>query len=303
MEMKTVVISGAGGFLGKKLVAELSKTNLRVVALYRSVIPNTLRSLPNVEWVMVDLADFSDHLVIADKIDIVIHLAGSTLGAKKSESEFFRDNEIATFNLLNQLSKQCKNFIYASSQVVYGNVCSLDVKEDDCLDSTESPYACSKVNCENWLRWFQKKTGGTYLSLRFCGFIDGGGLIDYIVGMAIQGKEIELFSNGGIVRDYLSSDDATTAFCNAINCIASLGNKFIPINIGSGQTMSAMDIAELICMTVNSDSKITHLDKSGPQGDLVLNNRKARELLDFEPRSLVEEIKKYSQIKRVSRDG
>jgi nucleoside-diphosphate-sugar epimerase len=301
--MKTVVISGAGGFLGKKLVAELSRTNIRIVALYRSVVPHSMRSLPNVEWVMVDLADSNDHLVIADKIDVVIHLAGSTLGALKNESEFFRDNEIATFNLLNQLSEQCSNFIYASSQVVYGNVRSLDVKEDDLLDVTESPYACSKVNCENWLRWFQKKTGGTYLSLRFCGFIDGGGLIDYILAMAIQGKEIELFSNGEIVRDYLSSDDATMAFCNAINCIASLGNEFIPINIGSGQTMSAMDIAELVCMAVNSDSTITRLDKNGPQGDFILNNRKARELLDFEPRSLVEEITKYSQIKRVSRDN
>ena len=221
----------------------------------------------------------------------------------KRIGQFFRDNEIATFNLLNQLSEQCSNFIYASSQVVYGNVRSLDVKEDALLDVTESPYACSKVNCENWLRWFQKKTGGTYLSLRFCGFIDGGGLIDYILAMAIQGKEIELFSNGEIVRDYLSSDDATMAFCNAINCIASLGNEFIPINIGSGQTMSAMDIAELVCMAVNSDSTITRLDKNGPQGDFILNNRKARELLDFEPHSLVEEITKYSQIKRVSRDN
>lgn len=301
--MKTVVISGAGGFLGKKLVAELSRTNIRIIALYRSVIPNTLRSLPNVEWVMVDLSDFRDQLVIADKIDVVIHLAGSTLGAQKNEFEFFRDNEIVTFNLLNQLSEKCSNFIYASSQVVYGNVCSLDVKEDAVLDVTESPYACSKVNCENWFRWFQKKTGGTYLSLRFCGFIGGGGLIDYIVAMAIQGKEIELFSNGEIVRDYLSSDDATMAFCSAVNCIASLGNEFIPINIGSGQTMSALEIAELVCMTLNSDSTVSRLDKNGPQGDFVLNNHKAREILDFEPRCLVEEIIKYSQTKRVSRES
>jgi nucleoside-diphosphate-sugar epimerase len=300
MEMKTVVISGAGGFLVKKLVAELSRINVKVVALYRSAIPESLRFLPNVDWVMTDLADYNDKLVIAGKIDVVVHLAGSTLGALKNETEFFRDNEIATFNLLNQLSEQCSNFIYASSQVVYGDVCDFDVKEDAALDVTESPYACSKVNCENWLRWFQKKTGGTYLSLRFCGFIDGGGLIDYIVAMATQGKDIGLFSNGEIVRDYLSSDDATVALSKAINCIAGLGNDFIPINIGSGQTISALDIAEIVCMTVNSDSTITRLDKNGPQGDLILNNSKARDLLDFEPRSLVEEIIKYSQSKRVS---
>jgi nucleoside-diphosphate-sugar epimerase len=155
--MKTVVISGATGFLGKKLLAVLSNTNVRIVALYRSEVPNLLRSVPNIEWIMVDLADPAVELVIPYKIDVVVHLAGATLGRNKNESTFFRSNELATFNILNQLSEKCSNFIYASSQVVYGDVSSLDVKEDCPLDVTESAYACSKVNCENWLRWFQKK--------------------------------------------------------------------------------------------------------------------------------------------------
>ena len=297
--MKTVVISGATGFLGKKLVAELSKKELRVVALYRTAVPTSLLSVPNIEWLKIDLADPVLHLEIPYKVDVVVHLAGATLGAGKDESVFFRSNEIATFNLLNQLSGQCKKFIYASSQVVYGDACSLEVDENFPLDVTESPYACSKVNCENWFRWFQKKTGGTYICLRFCGFIDGGGIIDYILDMACQRKDIELFSSGEIVRDYLSSDDAIKAFIKAINSIDSLASEFIPINIGSGQPISSIEIAKLVCLATNSDSVIIKLDRQGPQGDFILNNDKARKLIKFEPQNLLKEISKYSDIKGI----
>ncbi len=300
--MKTVVISGATGFLGKKLLAELSNTNVRIVALYRSEIPNLLRSVGNIEWIMTDLADPAVDLLIPYDIDVVVHLAGATLSPDKNETTFFRSNEIATFNLLNQLSGKCSNFIYASSQVVYGDLCSLDVKENSPLDVTESAYACSKVNCENWLRWFQKKAGGTYLSLRFCGFIDGGGLIDYIMNMAYQSKDIELFSNGQIVRDYLSSNDATKVFCNALDVINTLSNDFIPINIGSGQIISATEIAELICREINSNSAIIKLGQKGPQGDFVFNISKAREILNFNPANLIEEITKYTQSLEIKRD-
>ena len=300
--MKTVVISGATGFLGKKLLAVLSNTNVRIVALYRSEVPNLLRSVPNIEWIMVDLADPAADLVIPYKIDVVVHLAGATLGRNKNESTFFRSNELATFNILNQLSEKCSNFIYASSQVVYGDVSSLDVKEDCPLDVTESAYACSKVNCENWLRWFQKKTGGTYLSLRFCGFIDGGGVIDYILDMAGQSKDIELFSNGQIVRDYLSSDDATKVFCSAIDLIDSLANEFIPINIGSGQLISSIEVAKLICALTNSDSAIVKLERKGPQGDFILNNSKACNVLNFVPSNLIAEITRYTHSKGKKRD-
>ena len=46
------------------------------------------------------------------------------------------------------------------------------------------------------------------ISLRFSGFIDGGGLIDYLIKKALLNEEICLFGNGKIVRDYLPSSKA-----------------------------------------------------------------------------------------------
>lgn len=290
----TILVTGASGFLGKKLITELSHNSEMVIAIYRSEPDSNLLNLPNIQWIKSDLSIDNNIIKSLKKIDTVVHLAGATLGAGTKADIFFESNEITTFNLLNQLSGQCSNFIYASSQVVYGDICNLKVKENFPTDISESAYACSKVNCENWLKWFQKKSKGNYISLRFCGFIDGGGLIDYIIKNAIEHNKIELFSKGLIVRDYIASKDGINAIINAIKNINDFKNKYLPINIGSGQLLSAFSIADLIVKTLDSRSKIVLLDQDGPQGDFGLDISKAQEILNFIPSKLEDEISKYA---------
>ena len=91
--MKTIVISGATGFLGKKLLSELINTNVRIVALYRSEVPKSFRSVGYIDWIMADLTDPTTDLVIPYNIDVVVHLAGATLGGDKDDSTFFNSIE------------------------------------------------------------------------------------------------------------------------------------------------------------------------------------------------------------------
>lgn len=294
----TILVTGASGFVGKKLVAELSNNREKIIAIYRSEPDTNLLNLPNIQWIKSDLTSSDNILNSLEKIDTVVHLAGATLGAGSGEDIFFESNEIITFNLLNQLARNCSNFIYASSQVVYGDVCNLKVKEDFLTDISESAYACSKVNCENWFKWFQKKFKGNYISLRFCGFIDGGGLIDYIIKNAIEHNKIELFSKGMIVRDYIPSLDGIKAITNAIKIINNFENKYLPINIGSGQSLSALSVTDLIIKTLDSRSKIVLLDQDGPQGNFGLDIRTAQEILNFVPSKLEDEISKYALKKK-----
>lgn len=290
----TILVTGASGFLGKKLVTKLSNNNEKVIAIYRSKPDSILLNLPNIHWIKSDLSSTSNVLNSLKRIHTVVHLAGATLGAGTREDIFFESNEISTFNLLNQLSGQCSNFIYASSQVVYGDICNLKTKENSLTDISESSYACSKVNSENWLKWFQKKSKGNYISLRFCGFIDGGGLVDYVIKNAIENNKIELFSKGLIIRDYIPSKDGINAIINAIKNINNFENKYLPVNIGSGQFLSALSITKLIIKTLDSRSKIVLLDQDGPQGDLVLDISRAKEILNFIPSKLEDEISKYA---------
>lgn len=288
-----VLVSGASGFLGSKLVERLATEGREVVALARRPAPERLRGKPNVRWIMRDIAQDGVAAEMLPPIKAVVHLAGATLGAGTDEGTFLRANEQTTVRLCQSLADRTEQFIFSSSQVVYGDARHICVTEEFPLNPSASAYACSKINSENWLRWFQKRHGGRYLALRFCGFIDGGGLVDYVVDRAIVGKPIELYSRGTVHRDYLPSAEGVDAL------IAALANDgepgFVPINIGSGQAVSAHDLARAVRDELKSSSRIDLMEASAPQGDFVFSVQRARQLLGFQAGNLVDAIQDYAR--------
>lgn len=288
-----IVISGASGFLGRRLVAHLANQGAKVIAISRLPVPSNIISNRNIRWVIWEPEQLDFNLFGFNEIEAVIHLAGATLGAGKDESLFFQSNEHTTVRLCQALAERTKLFIFASSQVVYGDARHLGVTEDFPLRPDASAYACSKLNSENWLRWFQKRHGGQYLALRFCGFIEGGGIVDYIIDQALIGQPIELYSQGLVRRDYLPIADAIDVLTAALNVQAS--PEFLPVNIGSGQAVSSHELATLICDELQSTSSIELSSEPSPQGDFVFCIDLARQLFGFQPGKLTDAVRYYAQ--------
>lgn len=288
-----VLVSGASGFLGSRLVQQLAADGYEVIAVARRPPPSSLASSARVRWVIRDISRDGLDLKGLPDIEAVVHLAGATLGAGKDELNFLHANEQATVRLCQAVSDRTNRFVFASSQVVYGNACNLRVTEEFPLHPHGSAYACSKLNSENWLRWFQHRHGGQYVALRLCGFVDGGGIIDYLIDQALAGAPIELFSRGRVCRDYLPSSDGVGALIAAVRCHAAPG--FLPINIGSEQSISAHDLARIVCREVGSSSKIVLSDTAAPQGDFVFSVERARQLLNFQPSALDAAIQRYAR--------
>jgi nucleoside-diphosphate-sugar epimerase len=292
-----ILVAGASGFLGRRLVERLSVGGYEVLAFARRQVPDEFRTLPGVRWLTRDIArDGVDLAELPQHIDTVLHLAGATLGAGKDESMFLSANEQTTVRLCQALADRTEHFIFASSQVVYGNPCHLAVSEDFPLRPDSSAYACSKLNSENWLRWFHKRYGGQYLSLRLCGFIEGGGIVDYLIDRGLSGEIIELFANGTVRRDYLHVEKAIDVMVSALNYKGS--RDFLPVNIGSGQAISAQELATLVCSELQSPSLIHLLDSPSPQGDFVFNIDLASRLFDFRPGSLAEAVRSYTRLRK-----
>lgn len=291
-----VLITGAAGFLGSRLVERLVADGCRVMAIGRCPAPDQFVTNKNVEWVDRDIAqDGLDSEEIAD-IDTVFHLAGVTLGAGQDEWRFLMANEATAVRLLQACAKQTKKIIFASSQVVYGDANHTAITEAFPLHGVGSAYACSKLNSENWLRWFHKKHGGEYVSLRLCGFIEGGGAIDYMIDRALRNEPIELFSYGKIHRDYLPVEKGVEAFMAAFHYRGEAG--FDTFNIGSGQPMASHELAKLICTEANSSSEIVLSSRPAPQGDFVFDIRKAVQHLGFNPGELPTAILSYLHQKK-----
>ena len=288
------LVTGASGFIGRSLVTRLLAEGWEVFGVSRSEIPSSLAHHPRLIWIVGDISENNRVFEEIKQVDMIFHLAGATLGAGKDESVFLSANEATTVHLLKECCANVKKLIYASSQVVYGDVNSLSVSEDFPLLGLDSAYSCSKVNAENWLRWFYNKGAfSSIIVLRFCGFISGGGLVDYIMGKALNNQPIELFGSGDIYRDYLPIDKGIDALLAASKYPVKTG--FHVFNIGSGQKLTSMQLAQIICTELSSHSALVPIKNNPLRSNFVFDITKARTELGFNPGSLVEAVREYAR--------
>lgn len=289
------MVTGASGFLGRRLVQRLLSDGHDVIGVDIQKIPTLFAGKSGLKWIQRDL---SCEMITTEEIigvNTVFHLAGATLGAGLDEHSFCLANEITTIGLLKICAGKVNRIIHASSQVVYGNVDSVSISENFDLNGYDSAYACSKVNAENWLHWFRFKYGGMYIALRFCGFIEGGGIIDYMIGRALLDEPIELFSKGQICRDYLPVEKGIDALIAASSYVGM--EDFHAFNIGSGQAVTAIEIASIVCEELGSSSEVVLLDRPAVRNNFVFDITKARSELGFESGSLSDAVKVYARSK------
>ena len=289
---KQIIITGATGFLGARLLDKLLTKDFHIIAVSRSKIPNNLKKQQHLQWVIGDISEKLIFQKIKLSVDCIIHLAGATLGSNLDEQNYIKANELTLNNLLNEKNITTKKIIFTSSQVIYGDKNSKNIKEDSTPGNIDSAYSASKINTENWLKWHQRKLQIPVIALRMSGFIEGGGIIDYIIKKAIENKEIELFSKGNVFRDYLPVKDGISSILSALNM--DFKKEYHAINIGSGNLVTTKEIAERIVSVLGSSSRIIDLDKNSGRGNCILNITKAKNILGFNPQNIMSHIDKYA---------
>jgi len=290
-----ILVTGASGFLGKPLTERLSRMGHEVTAVSRSPGPAQAATNTSIRWITRDIVREGLELPQITAADAIIHLAAAKeLAPGQDEGALIEANELLTTRLLRALGGGSQKLIFASTQMVYGDPGNTAVTEDFPLAGMDStPYACSKVNAENWLRCLRRKHNGPCVILRLCGFIEGGGNIDYIIDQALRNEPIVLLAEGKIRRDYLSLEAGVEAFVLAASYRTSA--PFEVINVGSGQMMSAAELARGICLELGSHSEVVLTQQPAPRSDFVFNIEKARRQLGFEPGSLPEAVRRYAR--------
>lgn len=138
--MKKIIVTGATGLIGKKLVHSLIDKNFEVIIFSRD-IKNAKSLFPGVkdfvEWDYQKPDEWKSGL---EKVDAVIHLAGVNLFAKRWDSNFKKmikdSREVSTKNLVEaiiQTNNKPKVFISASGIGFYGD------RKDDALKEDSPP--------------------------------------------------------------------------------------------------------------------------------------------------------------------
>ena len=146
---KSVLVTGAGGFVGLNTVKEYIKNGWKVFALVHNHVPGELKNLSNVEIIKGDVTDpdFVNSLNV--DVDIVVHAAG--LASDIGSDEIFRKINFESVKYLCTIPK--KKFIYISTTDVYGIKDFYNADENTLLcEFPCNPYPRYKIKSENWLK-------------------------------------------------------------------------------------------------------------------------------------------------------
>ena len=166
-----VLITGGMGHIGSKLINKLSSLNkiTKIIIIdnfsserYISFI--NLKNRKKIIFFDEDLVHFNLNK-IKNKIDCIIHLASTTNAEQSfSNKKTVLDNNVECTKKILALSKKNKKIIFASSTSVYGSQYKIINSKNNQLNiSPQSPYAESKILCENII----KKKSENYCIMRF----------------------------------------------------------------------------------------------------------------------------------------
>lgn len=296
------LITGCAGFIGSNLIDKLLENkDIKLIGIdnlnnfYDKAIKekNIKDALKNKNFIFIknDLLDIESLDNIFNNYDInsVIHLAGYG-GVRPSIDNpklYIDNNIIATLNILECMKKyEVKNIIFASSSSVYGNSKESTFTETLKVSEPISPYAMTKIACEELLFTYHKLYNIDVIALRFFTVYGRRQRPDLAIHkftkLIFEEKPIPVFGDGSTRRDYTYIDDILFGIISAINYEDK--NYYQIINLGGGEPVSLEEMIKVLENTIGKKAIIER--KSMQKGDViktVADITKARKLLNFSP--------------------
>jgi len=302
-----ILVTGGFGFIGRSLVSRLLEEGHDVVVLCR-ISPEGYdwkNSRSKFKVVVGDLLNEEALEKATTGIEQVFHLASSSIPGTSNYhiKADIQSDLMGTINLLNKCVKnKIKKICYISSGgSIYGNSNSPPINENAELAPLNS-YGILKLTIEKYLFLYFHLYGLNYIVLRISNVYGNGGIlkpgfsaVDTFIQNFIANKEIKIFGDGSITRDYIYIDDVVSAIVKALN----YSGKENIFNIGTGIGTSLNELLIIIQSTLFSTSPINFIE-SRPSDNLInfLDVSKAKNILKWESNiDLIDGIKKTIELR------
>ena len=318
----TVLVTGGAGYIGSHCILKLLETGHNVVIFDNystgheetaAVLSNVVSKGKVVAAVKGDLLNISDIDNVFDSygIDAVIHFAAFSQVSEsmKDPGKYYRNNVCGTLNLLDSMrSHDVKKIVFSSTAATYGEPEYTPIDEDH-PQKPINPYGMSKLMIERIMDDYDKAYGLRSVRLRYFNVAgaDPEGRVgevhepethlipNILKSVKGKGRRFSMFGtdyptrDGTCIRDYVNVMDLADAHILALDYL-NRGGKTDYFNLGTENGSSVREVFSA-CETITG-SKIP-LDvcdrRPGDPAVLVACNKKAREVLGWEPKNSLED--------------
>jgi nucleoside-diphosphate-sugar epimerase len=271
--MRTVVITGAAGFLGSYLSKEMLKHGYRVVG-FDNFFRGKEENLPNhnnFSFFELDLVNQKDELkkiVNKEKPEIVIHYAAIN-GTKYFYDIPYQviDNNIRmTQNLLEACKlSSIKKIVYSSSSEIYGEPLKIPTPETHPIllniFTNRDSYASSKAICDFYVKLFAEKNKKDYLIFRIFNTYgpnmdtsEYGQVIPELIEKMYSKQKFTIIGDGSQTRSFCYVSDHTRL---ARKLIENASNEIV--NLGNDKEIKIFDLARMMHVIDNIEFKPIYL--------------------------------------------
>ncbi|MCS2304956.1 GDP-mannose 4,6-dehydratase [Bacteroides ovatus] len=229
LDGKTVLVTGAAGFIGSNLVRRLFHDfrNIKVIGIDSitdyydvNIKYERLKEIEslNRDWIFVRASiadkDVVERIFSETQISVVVNLAAQA-GVRYSITNpdaYIQSNLIGFYNILEACRHhEVEHLVYASSSSVYGSNKKVPYSTDDKVDNPVSLYAATKKSNELMAHAYSKlyNIPSTVLSFFYCLWScrsSGHGVFRFTNKLR-EGKTIQIFNYGNCKRDFTYIDD------------------------------------------------------------------------------------------------
>ena len=229
LEGKTVLVTGAAGFIGSNLAKRLLQdfNPIKVIGIdsitdYYDIRlkHERLKELGSLgkDWTFIQGSiadkDLIEQLFTDNKIDVVVNLAAQA-GVRYSitnPDSYIESNLIGFYNILEACRHHpVEHLVYASSSSVYGSNKKIPYSTDDKVDNPVSLYAATKKSNELMAHAYSKLYNIPSTGLRFFTVYGPAGRPDMayfgFTDKLVKGETIKIFNYGNCQRDFTYVDD------------------------------------------------------------------------------------------------
>jgi UDP-glucose-4-epimerase GalE len=303
---KTVIITGAQGFIGSHTAKVFKEAGWYVVGIDRTpTIPESTKYIDK-----LITSDFVDSIAIiasAFNAAAIIHCAGTSLVGPSitNPAEYYQNNSAKTNQMMQQLSHYEWHgiVVFSSSAAVYGIPSTPDCITELTTKQPINPYGMSKLMCEHIISDSCRAYNIRGIALRY--FNAAGCDLDCTIGHVQNdthmiprvlhshhvGIPFNLYGNnydtsdGTCIRDYLHVTDIANAHLESVNLADKMRpNQFDCFNLGTGIGYSNKDIIDACEVVLNNRVEINVcIRRDGDPPILVANGSKFQSISNWKP--------------------